>query len=359
MASVGVPKRAAGWRQKPSLPVPRINGGINIQPVRRLDGQTGFTEPLIIPELVDLQLRRIYELGFEWMRITISFNGFGPDFLAGIPYVRAARALGINVLGIIGQFEGRGLVRALARPQTREEVLRVYLSIFDDFVPPASSEIEPPGTFAAQILNEPTHFTGVTPRTYVREFLAPVYNDLKNEDPRLMVVSAATVGNADGILRTRSMLDVGLENFCDGVAYHIYDRRWIPRLAGMTIRPVWVTESGTTPTERHLGWITETFDAIRKGIEDVEQIFYFQLFDKQPQRFRLIDIVAEPDGSFREIVESPAAVGHLASRVAEASGGQPHAEYRDLIPDITRYFPTEEDLALILTTSFGQETWRF
>jgi hypothetical protein len=335
-----------------------VNGGINIQPVRRLEEDAGFTEPLVVPELVDLQMRLVYELGFEWMRITISFDGFGPEFLAAIPYVRAARALGINVLGIIGQLGGgRDLMRALARPQTREEVLRVYLSLFDDFVPPASSELEQPGAFAAQILNEPTHFTGVAPRTYVREFLAPVYNHLKNEDPQLMVVSAAEVGAADGLLRTRAMLDAGMENFCDAVAYHIYDRRWIPSLAGMTTRPVWVTESGVTPPERHLVWITETFDEIRNGIEGVEEIFYFQLFDKEPERFRLIDIVADPDGSFREVVESPAAIDHFAARVAEANENAPHATYRDLIPDITLYFPTDDDLAVIRTTSFGQETW--
>lgn len=359
IASTVRPARAALGSQGLALPppIPRVNGGINIQPLRRLDDDAGFTEPLIVPELVDIQMRLVYELGFEWIRITISFNGFGPEFLAAIPYVRAARALGINVLGILSQFGGRDLVRALARPQTREEVLRVYLSLFDDFVPPASPELERPGIFAVQILNEPTHFTGVTPQTYVRQFLAPVYNDLKNEDPQLIVLSAAAVGNADGILRTRSMLDAGLENFCDGVAYHIYDRRWIPSLAGMTTRPVWVTESGVTPPERHLAWITETFDEIRNGIEGVEEIFYFQLFDKEPERFRLIDIVAEPDGSFLEVVDSPAAIDHFAARVVEATGNAPRATYRDLIPDITRYFPTDEDLAVIRTTSFGLETW--
>jgi hypothetical protein len=334
-----------------------VNGGINIQPLRRFEDDAGFTEPLIVPELVDIQMRLLYELGFEWMRITISFAEFGPEFLAAIPYVRAARALGINVLGIIGQFgRGRDLAQALARPETREEVLRVYLSLFDDFVPPASSEVEQPGTFAVQILNEPTHFTGISPRTYVREFLAPVYNDLKSEDPQLIVVSAAAVGNADGILRTRSMLDAGLESFCDRVAYHIYDRRWIPGLAGLTSRPVWVTESGITPPERHLDWITETFDEIRNGIEGVEEIFYFQLFDKEPERFRLIDIVADPDGSFHEVMESTAAIDHFAARVA-ASGNTSRAMYRDLIPDITRYFPTDDDLAVIRSTSFGRETW--
>jgi hypothetical protein len=357
LASVVRPAQAAWQGQEALPPLPRVNGGINIQPLRRIEENAGFTQPLIVPDLVDLQMRLVYELGFEWMRITISFDGFGPEFLAAIPYVRAARALGINVLGIVAQFGGRDLVRALARSQTREEVLGVYLALFDDFVPPASSELDRPGVFAVQILNEPTHFTGVTPETYVRQFLAPVYGDLKNEDPQLLIVSAAAVGNADGFLRTRAMLEVGLENFCDRVAYHIYDRRWIPHLAGMTTRPVWVTETGVVPPERHLAWITDTFAEIRRGIAGVEEIFYFQLFDKEPQRFRLVDIVADPEGSFQEVVESPAAVNYLAGRVAEAAGNEPRATYRDLIPDITRYFPTDEDLAIIRTTSFGRETW--
>ena len=56
-------------------------------------------------------------------------------------------------------------------------------------------------------------------------FLLPVFEDLKNEDPQLMVAAAA-VGNADGILRTQSMLEVDVENYCDRIAYHIYDPRW-------------------------------------------------------------------------------------------------------------------------------------
>ncbi len=320
-------------------------------------GQTPVTPdvdvPLIQPELVDLQMQTVYELGFEWLRITISFDRFGPDFVAAIPYVRAARALGVNVLGILGQFEGLDLLRQLSRSSRREEVLRTYLTIFNDFVPPATNAVESPGLFALQVLNEPTNFSGISPRTYVREFLAPVYEELKNQDPQLTV--AAAVGNADGILRTHSMLEVGVENHCDRLAYHVYDPRWIPQLADRAARPIWVTESGVAGPERHLSWITQTFDDIRSGIDGVEEIFYFDLFDAEPNRFRLINIERGPDGEFREIVESPAAVSHLVSQVAEAANNQPRAAYRDLIHDITRYFPTEEDLAVIAETSFGQE----
>ena len=353
-----IPADSLGSSRQALPALPRVNGGINVQPLRRLAQTLAPSDPdvpLIQPELVDLQMKMVYELGFQWIRITISFDRFGPDFLAAIPYVRSARALGVNVLGILGQFEGLDLLRQLSRSSRREEVLRTYLAIFNDFVPPATSAVESPGLFAMQVLNEPTNFTGISPRTYVLEFLAPVFEDLKKGDPQLMVAAAAAVGNADGILRTQSMLEVGVENYCDRIAYHIYDPRWIPQLAERTIRPIWVTESGVAGPDRHLDWITQTFDEIRSGIGGVEEIFYFDLFDTEPNRFRLINIENGPDGGFREVVESPAAVSHLVSRVIEGGGNLPRAAYRDLVPDITRYFPTEEDLALIAETSFGQE----
>ena len=49
--------------------VPRINGGINVHPLRRLEGS--FDLPVIIPELVDLQLRAFYELGIQQIRTTV------------------------------------------------------------------------------------------------------------------------------------------------------------------------------------------------------------------------------------------------------------------------------------------------
>ena len=149
------------------------------------------------------------------------FRSVRSDFLAAIPYVRAARALGVNVLGILGQFQGLDLLRQLSRSSRREEVLRTYLAIFNDFVPPATNAVESPGLFAMQVLNEPTNFTGISPPNLCLEFLAPVFEDLKNEDPQLTVAAAAAVGNADGILRTQSMLEVGVENYCDRIAYHI------------------------------------------------------------------------------------------------------------------------------------------
>lgn len=345
------PREAAG---ETLPPVPRVNGGINVQPLRRFDSERARAEPLIVPELVDLQLRAVYELGFDRMRLTLSFNRFGPDFLAGIPYVRAARALGIDVLGVIGQFSGFDLVQALSRPATREEVLEVYLTLFDDTVAPASSAIARSGIFSAQVLNEPTHFLGIPPESYVWDFLAPAYDHLKEDDPGLLVVSAAEVGGVDGLLRQRALFEAGLERFCDRVAYHVYDSHIIPRLAGMATRPVWITESGVGGPGRHLAWVTTVFPEMKREIGGVEQIFYFSLFDFEPNRFRLIDIVPDVETGFRALVESEELVYHLLGRIHDATGGQPHASYRELIPDIRDYFPTAGDLRLIASTSFGR-----
>jgi len=335
-------------------PLPRVNGGINLQPLRRFDQDGSRAEPLIVPELVDLQLQAVYELGFERMRLTLSFNRFGPDFLAAIPYVRAARAMGIHVLGVIGQFSGFDLVQALSRPATREEVLEVYLTIFDDTVAPASSTIGETGSFSAQVLNEPTHFLGIPPEAYVWDFLAPAYDHLKEDDPRLLVVSAAEVGGVDGLLRQRALFEAGLERFCDRVAYHVYNPGLIPRLAGMATRPVWITESGIAGPERHLDWVTRLFSEMSRAIPSVEQIFFFALFDFQPNRYRLIDIVPQGDGGFHALVESEELVRYFLGRVNQATGGEARASYRDLIPDITDYFPTAEDLRVIASTSFGR-----
>ena len=39
--------------------------------------------------------------------------------------------------------------------------------------------------------------------------------------------------------------------------------------------------------------------------------------------------------------------------VRAASGDVPRASYEELVPDITLYFPTEEDIRLIESTSIG------
>jgi hypothetical protein len=353
----GVFGLAALRSERTSKPaIPRVNGGINVQPVRRLDTGAGFKPPLIVPELVDAQIRALYQLGFEHVRVTISFNRFGSDFVGAIPFVRAARALGMDVLGIVGQYTGFDLVQALSRSETRDEVLETYARIFGDDLLSVSDSVTP-GGFALQILNEPTHFLGISPESYVRDFLRPAYYHLKEDDPRIPIVSAASIGSAEGLLRARSMIESGLELFCDRLALHVYGTRFLRELGRLSEKPVWVTESGVGDTARHLEWMTETFDLIRRAIPQVERTFWFQLFDFEPGRFRLIDLEPSIDGTFEIVPESTAALALLQARVETALGGIAAATYRELVPDITLYFPTEEDFRLIRSTSIGAATW--
>jgi len=350
---------AGGFQSVASLPVPRLNGGINIQPVRRLDPDAGLTPPLIVPELVDAQMRALYELGYEYVRITLSFDRFGPDFMAAIPYVRAARALGMDVLGIIGQFTGYDLVQALADPATREEVLEAYLAIFDTDVLVASPAFSRPGRFAVQVLNEPTHFLGISPLAYVRDFLRPAYYHLKEDDPEITIVSAAAIGSAAGLLQTREMIEGGLELYCDRVAFNLYSTGFLEEVAEIAEKPVWITESGSRGTASHRDWMNSAFDRIRREVPTAERIFWFDLYDREPEGFRLIDLAPRLDGSVEVVPESAALLEWLRSRVEKPLGGIPPIPYRELVPDITLYFPTEEDVRIVDATSYGPSTWRF
>jgi len=327
----------------PILP-PRVNGGINIQPVRRLD-MPGREEGLVIaPELVALQLQAVYALGFDAIRITAP-HGDRRNFLAAVPYVRAARALGIDALVVLSNFAGFTSARVLWDAQQRRRHLELYDRVFTPPPPPAGTG-EPGlarvGEVALQILNEPTLFFAVPPDVYVREILRPSYEALKRIHPGLTVVSAADVGTPEGVPRVRAMFDAGLEDACDRIAYHVYDRSLIPLLSPSVRNAVWITESGAEGTSRHLGWVRETFPEIQARIPGVSRIFYFQLFDTDPGRFRLIDI--EPEGaSYRAVVESVDLHAHFAANVSRAAGGDPLLPFEVLVPDVRAYFPTAED----------------
>ena len=328
--------------------VPRVNGAINVQPLRRLDPAANAI-PGIEVELVDAQMRALYELGFDAVRITATFSRFGENFLAAIPYVRAARALGIDVLALVSDFSGYDLTQALVRPGRRDEVLRAYAAILAPPPAPAGGSGFV-GGFAWQVLNEPAHFLGIAPDHYVQELLAPTYEDLKRLTPDVAVVAAAEIGNLDGIARLRHMQEAGVEAFCDRVAYHVYGRNLIPHLRGLARKPVWVTESGVVGPESHLAWHRDVLPEIKEGIGNVERVYYYDLYDPDPRRFRLIDIEPAPGGGVRVLAESAELVAHLRARV-EATDS-PVVPYEILVPDIRAYLPTPSDLAVIAGTSF-------
>ncbi len=341
-------RRRRGRRRRQAPPLPRVNGAINIQPIRRFGPQQEPKTVDIIPRIIDLQMRALYELGFDSIRLTLSFADLGFNLLGAIPYVRAARALGIDVLGIVGQFGFfHNLANVLADPARRGRVLDGYLTLYAAPVAPAAPQVERPGEVSLQILNEPTNFLGIPPVDYVQRFLLPSYEHLKSVAPDLTVLSAAPVGGKIGVRRFLDMLGAGVEQSCDVVGLHVYDREVIAELAGLTERPIWITETGVVGPDNHLGWVREVYPELRDRLPTVERIFFFELFDLAPRAFRVLDIAEREDGTITAEVESTAFYDELRANVERAAGDGPRARYEDLIPDITAYLPTPEDAALV------------
>ncbi len=327
------------------VPVPKVNGAINVHPLRCLG--CAPTDTTIDPSLVALQLQAVYELGFDGIRITAPL-GDRFSLLAAIPYVRAARALGIDALVLLADFSGLALARALNDPNRRATILRLYASLFataQQPLAPGLGGLGPGGTgrVAFQILNEPVGFVGLPPESYVREILTPCFSELRRIDPGIIVVAAAEAGNVAGPPRVRAMLEAGLERVCDRIAYHVYSREVIPTLPDDVRRVVWVTESGADGTAKHLGWVREVFPEILARISDATRIFYFDLFDLDRDGYRVIDIRQEPSG-YRAVVESTALHDYWSARVLESAGGRPLLPFASLVPDIRAYFPTAADV---------------
>jgi hypothetical protein len=327
--------------------VPKVNGGINVHPLRRLDSDPDETDPVIVPELVALQARAVYELGFDGLRVTAPFGDRG-SFLAAIPYARAARALGIDAVVVLADFAGFTLAQALHDDDRRDEVLRLYATVFappPEPAMPGMGGLGPRGVgrVAFQVLNEPTHFLGVPPDVYVHELLAPCFTWLKAASPDVIVVSAAEVGNVDGPARMRAMLEAGLENVTDRIAYHVYSRAAIPLLSAHVRQLVWITESGAAGTALHLPWVRDTFPEILGSIPDASRIFYYDLFDPAPGVYRLLDIRSEGDG-YQALAESGDLHAFFADNVTAAAAGRPLLGFDTLVPDIRAYFPTEADV---------------
>jgi hypothetical protein len=334
-----------------AIPVPKVNGGINVHPLRRLDTDPNEQVPVIVPDLVALQSRAVYELGFDGLRITAPLVDQG-SFLAAIPYVRCARALGIDAVVVLADFAGFYLAQALHDDTRRAEVLQLYATVFA--VPPAPVRpgmggLGPGGVgrIAFEILNEPTNFLGVPPDVYVHEFLAPCFTWLKAASPEVLVVSAAEVGNVNGPPRERAMLEAGLESVVDRIAYHVYSQSVIQPLSDNVRQIVWITESGIAGTANHLPWVRDTFPEMRYQIGDATRIFYYDLYDPDPGVYRLLDIRAV-GGGYEAVVESTDLYKFFADKVAAKAAGRPLLGFDTLVPDIRAYFPTADDIRAYL-----------
>jgi hypothetical protein len=346
-SATGSPRPATAPAGEPIV-APKVNGALNVQPLRCFG--CGAADETIEPQLVALQLSSAYGLGFDGLRVTAPL-GDRNTLLAVIPYVRAARAVGIDALVLLADFTGLTLARALHDDRRRAEVLAMYAGVFAPAplpVRPGLGGLGPGGTgrIAFQVLNEPVGFVGVPPDVYVREILAPCRQELHEIASEVIVVAAAEVGNKAGPPRMRAMLEAGLEGACDRVAYHVYGRDVIPMLSDNVKQIVWVTESGSAGTASHLPWVRDVFPEIREQIGDVLRIFYYDLFDTERGVYRVLDIVPE-GGGYRAVVESTALHDYWSARVAEAAAGRPVLPFEALVPDVRAYFPTPEDVAAI------------
>jgi hypothetical protein len=333
-----------------AIVTPKVNGGINVHAVRRLDFDSNEHDFVIVPELVALQLRAAYELGFEGLRLSVSISDRG-GLLAAIPYARAARALGLDLAVVLTEAGGVEMAQQLWLGSGREKILPLFDSLFAAPVAPAApgmGGLGPGGIgrIAFQILNEPALFVGVAPDVYVREILLPTYGQLREINRNIIVVSAAEVGTFDGPRRVRAMLEAGLEEACDRVAYHVYEHGILEQLPPHIRSVVWITETGSSGAASHLPWVRDVYPEIRRRLEDVTEIFFYDLYDRDRDRHRLIDIEATSDG-YRPIVESAALCTHFAQKVREKAAGHPLIPFETLIPDIRAYFATAEDLARI------------
>ena len=348
------PGRAPTGPLDQAVAVPKVNGAINIHPLRCLGCPP--LDDLIDDSLVALQLRAVYELGFDGIRITAPL-GDPNSLLAAIPYVRVALSLGIDALVVISDFGG-GLTaaHALADGTRRAAILRTYSQLFAGTqlpLLPGLGGLGPLGTgrVAFQILNEPVGFVGVPPATYVSEILAPCLAQLRAIDDRIIVVAAAETGNLTGPTRMRAMLEAGLERFCDRIAYHVYSRESVGMLPRDVRRTVWVTESGASGTARHLPWVRDVFPEILAHVTDATRIFYFDLFDLDRGGYRVLDIQAEPLG-YRAVVESGALHDYWSARVLESAGGRPLVPFATLVPNVRAYYPTAADVHALESAPF-------
>jgi hypothetical protein len=338
----------------PAILTPKVNGGINVPPLRRLDLDPN--NPVTFPGLVALQLRTVYELGFDGIRIAAPYTARA-EFLAAVPYVRAARALGIDVVLVLADFGGFLLARELRDDRRRPRVLKLFSDLFATPPHPAAPGAGGRGPggvgrIAFQVLNEPALFVGLPPDVYVNQVLRPCFTELHAINPQIIVVSAAEVGTLDGPPRVRAMLEAGLEDCADRIAFHIYNPDVIPLLSNDVRGLVWVTESGVADPSLHLGWVRDVFPRIRAQIDDVSRIFLWILYETDPRRFRLVDI--QPDGpGFRVLPESAELLAFFAENVARAAAGAPVQPFDSLVPDIGAYFPTAADVALYDQVYFG------
>jgi hypothetical protein len=203
-----------------------------------------------------LQRQALAELVPPWIRVTL---GLTTQVEAARSYVRSAP----NVLGLVSDFR-TGSVDAAEWPGLVESTLRRY-----------------PQVQRAELLNEPETFFGLTAGRYVREFLRPGYELIRDRFPGIRVVAAAPGGDGRRVAdQFRRMSDAGADDFCDYRAVHVYfdDDRSLGTVAGATRRPILVTETGSSSPSQHVRWYTDVVPRIRAAL-GAELTFWYVLLE--------------------------------------------------------------------------------
>jgi len=194
---------------------------------------------------IGLQQTALQTLGTPWIRLTL---GLVNKTTMSRAYVEAAPRL----LGLVSDFHLRRIEPA-DWPGLVEATLRRY-----------------PEVRAAELLNEPQEFYGLSPSVYVRDFLRPGFERIRERFPGVAVVAAAPIGNRrKGLDYFRRMTDAGADQFCDYRAVHVYfeDEDVLAAIARATARPIWVTETGIQVASQHVRWYTEVVPLIREVLD--------------------------------------------------------------------------------------------
>jgi hypothetical protein len=203
-----------------------------------------------------LQRDALRILGTPWIRVTL---GLVTDVGAAGAYV----GLAPNVLGLVSDFQ-TGTIDPAEWLNLLPATLRRY-----------------PQVRRAELLNEPERFYGLPPDRYVRDFLRPGFQLIRDRFPGVQVVAAAPVGDRRKAPDSfRRMTDAGADDVCDFRAVHVYfeDTGALSAIAGSTRRPILVTETGINVPGQHVRWFTEVIPQIR-GTLGAELVFWYVLLE--------------------------------------------------------------------------------
>jgi hypothetical protein len=227
-----------------------------------------------------LQRAALRTLATPWIRLTL---GLVTQTTATRAYVGAAP----HLLGLVSDFHLR-TVEPATWPGLVEAVLRRY-----------------PEVRAAELLNEPEQFFGLSPTRYVQEFLRPGFERIRERFPDVAVLAAAPIGNRrKGLDYFRRMTDAGADRFCDYRAVHVYfdDESVLAAFARATARSIVVTETGIAVPGQHVRWYTEVIPLIREVL-GARLVFWYVLLESAalaggpvpPNYLATSLIAAEPD----------------------------------------------------------------